>query len=73
MARIFADYTPEQLLSLSVIMAVLISREYDPADQVILSDLLNAVSTNLGFIIDQKAYLDELYEKDDKDKEDKDD
>lgn len=70
MARIFADYTPEQLLSLSVIMAVLISREYDPADQVILSDLLNAVSTNLGFIIDQKAYLDELYEKDDKDKED---
>lgn len=73
MARIFADYTPEQLLSLSVIMAVLISREYDPADQVILSDLLNAVSTNLGFIIDQKAYLDELYEKDDKDKEDKED
>lgn len=70
MARIFADYTPEQLLSLSIIMAVLISREYDPADQVILSDLLNAVSTNIGFIIDQKAYLDELYEKDQDDEDD---
>lgn len=70
MARIFADYTPEQLLSLSIIMAVLITRDYDPADQVILSDLLNAVSTNINFIIDQKAYLDELHEKDQDDRDD---
>lgn len=58
MAKVFVNYTPEQLLALSFIMAEILIKEYDEDDQVILSDLLNQVSTNMGLIISQRAYLE---------------
>lgn len=57
MAKAFVNYTSEQLIALSIIMAKAIRKEYDEEDQLIIIQLLGLVSDNLGLMIAQDSYI----------------
>ena len=64
MAKVFVNYTGEQLIMLSIVMAQVLRQEYDEDDQVIVIELLGLIADNMGMIIAQKAYLDGALQRD---------